>query len=460
MNPSPKPLTIALAVTEPLAPAVRRGWAAVLARTGIPIRPARVADAEAVIAYGESIAVPSGKPVLMVRRESAAKWLSRWRDRLQAVSRVVAAGEPLPAILPDLPQLAEALLHGWEEEGAPRDEHGRFPPEASQLVRDGVIGLPLLDVLARRVGEQLWSLARPNELPPKPRWYFCLTLDIDSAGMFRGRAALRSLFRIAREHPGSIPSAVYHSILSNLRMESDPHLLIRRLGEMLEGMDAPATFLVQTHRRHRLDSYRLRRGTELARQMEAILVNGLHEVGLHSSYATTEGGSLFLLEQLRRLRRRLGREITPVHRSHYLRFPNWMRIPPVSMVDSSLGFGAREGFRRATAYPFRLSRNCLELPPAVMDTTLRYYRGLEAGQARRACSSLMRRVADTGGAFVAVFHPNNMDPFLWPGWADVPVDLLREAKSLGGEPQSLARAARSLYNAEATLGKGLDNILS
>lgn len=412
--------------------------AAVLLRTGLPIHVVEPAGAEVLLC--------SGPPVSGSRPSIAIPVGSDWRRETECAFRALHGADSFdgPTLPFDLCLAADATLAGRSEAEAERDLHDRPDPAASPAAKAGLLATPFLDRLCRMLGRELWRAAGRRAAIPAAEWFCCLTLDIDSDGLFRGRAALRAIRESLRENPRRTGSLVRAAIRTNLFLQKDPHLTVRYLAEALDGMAMPATFFVQTHRAHRLDNYALGRSGELLHQLRDVMENGVHEVGLHSSYSTRERGPRFWAAQWRRLRQQLGRTVTPVHRGHYLRTEPEGRFAPPEMVDSTLGYGSQEGFRRGTAWPF-MAGGAIEQPPCVMDTTLRFHRALGPEAAFERMMAMMEAVRTTGGAFVPVFHPNNMDPWFWPDWSDVFFDLASAARRSGGVMQSLARTARSLY---------------
>lgn len=452
-------------------------WADLLQRTSIPLELLHPEGAEVVIQERGSVEPPPpGLPCLHVPAPAPAKTREELVEAFGYCRPLAVQWGGFPeledtrefGLSADLPGICHALLHGAEEAWTSvRDAHGRFPPEESLLVREDVIDVPVADRLGRALGFILWRLSGRREPPPAPPWFLCATLDIDSAGMYRGRALARNMREIWRTAPGRTPRALVQAAMVTTRLEQDPHLGLRELAEALEGMAIPATFFCQTHRRHRLDSYRLARSPGLVTRLRRILANEFHHVGLHGSYATRDLGGGFLRAQWSMLRGLLGPGITPVHRAHYLREPAGAPIRGRS-VDSTLGHGAREGFRRGTAFPFRLREAAghegtpaiLEAPPTLMDSTLRHFRGMTPEDAFDTGRELMLRVRETGGLFVPVWHPHNMEELLWPGWGDVLFDLLREAQRLGARPLPLALAAEALDDRLMTIRESLRRLHS
>lgn len=434
---NPHALKISITREPPLSLEEARGFAALLLRTGMDLQIVSGGGRDVEIAYGGA-----GMERSRWTRKSQAD-----RRRVLEVLKQLDAREELEIPLPDLPLVYTAVLEGWDEEDAQLDEHGRPRPEDSFAMELGAIDRPFLDEIAQKFGRLLYQRAGRKLPQRKCVATFCATLDIDSAGMFRGRAAARNLLAIARETPRRILTAGSLAARSAIGAGRDPHLRIRSLTESMEGMGVPATVFVQTHRRHQLDSYDLSSSPRLTKEIAGIASNPFHTIGLHSSYATRDAQPRFFMEQWQRLRRATKGKAAPVHRAHYLRVPprlDYWSPWRMDIVDSSLGFGAHEGFRRGTSFPFRPAEGIIEQPPVVMDTTLRLFRGLSAEQAFERNLELLDRVSQVGGVFVPIVHLNCMDEFLWPGWSEAFLDLLGEARRRGVRFQSLASAARKL----------------
>jgi Family of unknown function (DUF7033) len=461
-------LKIAVLSSEPVTDAQRRAIAAVLLRTGLSIQVVEPKEALVLLVWGKAPKGLPRRPRVEIPRQELS--MDLFPDFLDTVigratgtehSLIERQTKTITSLNLDLITLAQGLLEGWEEDAGPHDHHGRFSPEGSAAYRHEVLDRPLLDEWCRALGKMLWKASGASDSEfPTPEWSFCLTLDIDSAGMFRpARSAVRHFRQIIKEVPNRLPAAMILALQTWIGAARDPHLRVRELAEMLEGMEVPSTFFVQTHRKSPLDSYDLSQHGYLLRSLWAICNSGYHQVGLHSSYATVESDPGFFSAQWKRLGKLLNQAPHPVHRAHYLRCPEQAgyELPRgmKNLVDSSLGFGSAEGFRRSTAWPFRSAQGVIELPPTVMDTTLRYFQGLDAEQAYERSVALMEKVQQTGGAFVPIFHPNNQDPFLWPGWREVLQDLSREAKRRGGSLQSLAHCARMLQTRSDQMEDGL-----
>ncbi len=343
-----------------------------------------------------------------------------------------------------------------DETHGKKDQHCRPAPESNPAFEHGLLDVPWLDQLCYRFGDLLLkSLNRARD--SQPRWYYCPTLDIDSQGMFQGRGLLRSLREMHRKSKVLFFRGLSKAILCKLRLSRDPHLGTREIAEALEGLKIPATIFVQTHKKHRLDNYTLRFRSQMARELRGIVRNDFHDFGLHSSYATYDSEKSFYVAQVKRLQRVLKKKIH-LHRAHYLRHTESGLYPGEDVIDSSLGYGSRSGFRHGTAFPFRQSKSQIQAPPCVMDTTLRYYEKLDSGddQGYRRVCELMKTVQRTGGLFIPIWHPNNMEDLLWPGWKDLFFDMCYEAINQKARFQSLAACATGMQAVADRISEDLE----
>lgn len=457
---------------EPLAPPERRALAALLLRTGLSIELCAAKEAECALVLGASQATdrPAVALPLSCRGDGDPVWRSelwqllthlRGADEGATLEPFLSRAGKRATVSLDLVRLTRAALEGWDEERGERDEHGRPMPSASMAGKLELLHRPWLDEMAHALGDLLLAATGRRRELPGATWYFCATFDIDSAGMFASRrSTARGLLEILkRRGPIKCAEAVWRAARCAARVARDPHLQVREIAEALEGQEVHGTFLVQTHRAHRLDNYTLAQSRALRAELTVIERNRYHEIGLHSSYATRDRRSDFFRSQWRALQRHGTPRAARVHRAHYLRSPDHAAYPPPpgrrDWVDSSLAFGAQEGFRRGTAWPWRAQPGMIELAPCTMDSTLHHHRGLDPKGAFERQMELLRCVQRTGGAFVGVWHPHNLEEFLWPGWSDVLWDLVREAKKRGAICQSLARTAEGLQIRADTLERYL-----
>ncbi|MEO8377762.1 MAG: hypothetical protein ABI579_08825, partial [Candidatus Sumerlaeota bacterium] len=269
------PLRIAVHAEPPLSDAERRTLAALLLRTRIPIEVTAAKLAQMTL----SIDASRNNAIIVTR------------EQLRTV---------------------ESLLSGEHEKSASRDEHGRPLPPDGELP-------PVVDQMGWQLRKEIIAKF-PEHGMTEPRWKFCLTFDLDSAGMFHGTNAWHT-FRQLPKDPAKYLEFVRSGFSTAVGTTPDPHLPFDFLLKLLKLQEIPATFFVQTHREHKLDSYDLTKSSRLRLAIEAAVKDG-HAVGLHSSYATRDRDHEFFRAQWARLRDVFGGPISSVHRAHYLRTPD------------------------------------------------------------------------------------------------------------------------------------------
>lgn len=317
----------------------------------------------------------------------------------------------------DIVTLSFLLLSRAEEILLPqRDQYGRFLHEYSLAKQYGFIDIPLVDewamLLRKALLERLSSVALGENCPSlRP------THDMDSARRFpdflmAARTILGGDLMLRKSPKLAWESLTQYAACRN-RPERDPELL-------------GAEELLAASRRHGLRSefyfmglaegeadYRYDVTAPAVKAFARKAEDGGMVCGFHGSRLTPQDPERFSLER-DRVAETLG---TPpiCGRQHYLCF-DALKTPSVwekskFEYDTTLGYADREGFRCGTcfAYPlYDLEHDCplrvLERPLAVMDGTLREYRGLSPEEALTSMKRLFDRSFAVGGDFVILWH--------------------------------------------------------
>lgn len=324
---------------------------------------------------------------------------------------------------PEGDDLAEAFFHlaRVEERGGARDEHGRFRAASSCL--DPLD--PPLERLRRRLGVE----------PPRwqgARFAVALTHDVDTPWKWtgtglRGAAArvkadvLGGRARSALRETWGLAGAPIHRLTG-----TDPYWSFDRILADERRSGASSTFFVMADHAHELDGPVPESYAERRPQLVRTILEGGAEVGLHGSYSSAEDAGRLANEK-----KQLEELAGPVsgQRYHFLRVDPNRNLADVEAAgfayDSSLGFSDAPGFRAGVAHPFRpwdferdAPRELVEVPLAAMDVTLsaERYLNLSAAQAEGRLSSLLDWAAENGGGFAVLWHSEQYDSALLPGW--------------------------------------------
>jgi hypothetical protein len=330
--------------------------------------------------------------------------------------------------LPANDEVAAAFFHlaRVEERDGPRDEHGRFRAEWSQL--DPLD--PPLERLRRRLGvkDDGFAVALTHDVDTPWRW---TRIGVRGSAARLKRNVLHLRAAPAFREATALAAAPVHRLRG-----TDPNWRFR---EILARERAGSTFFVLAGHNDPHDGAAPVRYDELRPRLVEAIRNAGGEIGLHGSYTAADD-----LQRLVEERARLEAVAGPVlgHRYHYLRVDphrNLTRLP--FRYDTTLGFPDAVGFRAGIARPFHpwdserdAPADILEIPLAAMDATLaeERYLGLSAKRAEPRLRGLLDWAASNGGAFAVLWHPDRFDPLTSGGWDRLYWRFLDEVQARGG----------------------------
>ena len=354
---------------------------------------------------------------------------------------------------PDGDDLAEAFFHlaRVEELNGARDEHDRFRAASSCL--DPLD--PPLERLRRRlgVGPPRWGGAR---------FAVALTHDVDvpwkwtRKGLKGAAARAKSELVHGRVGPGlrelrGLAGAGVHKAAG-----TDPYWSFDRILKDEQRCGASSTFFLLADHAHEFDGAAVESYERLRPRLVQTLREGAAEVGLHGSYSAADDPHRIAKEKAQ-----LEQLSGPVsgQRYHYLRVDPHRNLASLEAAgfsyDSSLGFGDAIGFRAGIAHPFRpwdferdAPRSLVEVPLAAMDVTLSAERYLNLGvdEAERRLMALLDWAAENGGGFAILWHSEQYDSALLPGWDRLYRRVMEGVRARGGacvQAGALAEEARA-----------------
>lgn len=415
------------------------------------------------IYYGTGDPPTSSRTLVIELQSSTITYFRRGTSYPAAESSWIEVdGHRVPKLFPlngrGFDPIASAFfwLSGWQEcTTRMRDRHGRFPYEASLQSEWNLNDQPSVDVYRRWLKQHLRSheVMVEHRRWGKASWAVCPTHDIDYLRKWRPGIVYRELVEYLLRNRLRQPLAErldrMQRVITTARRGSDPY---RDSWERMQGEESRrnvgATYFLKTGAHSPYDvedgfsrGYLRERAAELAEEG--------FEIGLHPSYhAATHGG--YMARELKDLRELTGRSVRSV-RQHYLRYvhPLTARIQTDLgfMIDSSMGFAAREGFRNGTCLPFRyydiLEDRVLPIwsfPLAVMDSTLFGYRELTHEGAFERTLQLLDTCREFGGVCVALWHNIIYDPVDGHGYGNHFEAVLDEACRRGAFVGSLGAA--------------------
>ena len=324
-------------------------------------------------------------------------------------------------------------LSGWHEYTVRRrDFHGRFPFAASLQAEIEIGGMPCVDAYRERLGRFLLDagVSIKRRTWRGRDWAFCPTHDIDYIRKWR---------------PGMIYREVAHYLVANHLHQSLGKRLMR-FGAFLVDLVRPQDvfwsslkrIISETHRRGGVGTYFFKAaahgpkdvyyslGRSHVKRTISWLLSNNFEVGLHPTYFAYNHGK-YMNEEKRELEAVCRQDVHSV-RQHYLRYElntSRIQIDNGFLIDSTLAFADREGFRRGTCLPFRVfdvekneELELWEMPLCVMDGTVFNYRQLAEDEALRVTIELMQWCKRFGGVCVGLWHNTLWDELDFPGWGD------------------------------------------
>jgi hypothetical protein len=205
---------------------------------------------------------------------------------------------------------------------------------------------------------------------------------------------------------------------------------------------ASSTFFLLAEHAHVLDGPAAEPYERLRPRLVETLLDGKAEVGLHGSYSAADDPARISAEK-ERLETLAG--TVRGQRYHFLRLDPHRNLAHLEAAgfayDSTLGFSDALGFRAGIAHPFRpwdfereAARDLVEVPLAAMDVTLSAdrYLHLSARQAEERLRTLLDWAAANGGGFAVLWHSEQYDSALLPGWDRLYRRFIEEVQRRGG----------------------------
>lgn len=308
------------------------------------------------------------------------------------------------------------LLSRKEEEGHPRDAHGRFCYQNSLSKHYDFIHIPLIDEYAMLLRK--WILENlKTEIDITPRQHqFIPTHDIDLLNRFQSPwQAFKSIAGrdLLLEHSWN---ATVESIREYRRWRADsrqdPYITaILELVRQSEERHLSSVFFFKAQHSGEPDSTYDIENPNVRYCIDTILEADM-KVGLHGSYRSYDNTELFDVEKAR-LVKIAGAPITH-SRQHYLRFGAetlsvWQACGITD--DYTLCYAEQPGFRCGTCHPYPLydlandcATNITEHPLIVMDGSLMEYLHASMEESNDIIDRLRARCEAVEGDFIILWH--------------------------------------------------------
>lgn len=319
------------------------------------------------------------------------------------------------------------MLTRYEEIVLPdRDEHGRFPVQASLSYQEGFLERPIVDEYV----EILWACMQrlwPGLKRKQRRYQACPSHDVDHPL----GAVNKPWLQVMRNVAGDLVNRrdidlAYRRFVSRYsgREELDPFNTFDFIMDVSEQYGLKSTFYFKAGSSNKQfdDNYSL--DSPWIQELMLRIHRRKHEIGLHPSYATytdlartrSEFNKLLqIAEKLKIVQERWG------GRQHYLRWEaptTWQILEEAGLdYDATLTFAAHVGFRCGTCHEFPVfnckTRKALRLrerPLIVMEGTLlgRPYMALPPEQALERIGHFSNVCRCYGGTFSLLWHNTSL----------------------------------------------------
>jgi hypothetical protein len=293
------------------------------------------------------------------------------------------------------------------------DEFGRFRSSDSIAVKNGFLGIPVVDFWAKELAKAL--VKKFQTLTFKRNEYKAfLTLDIDEPFAYLGKNFVGNIGGFLHDITSKSKSAS-HRLGCLTGTEKDPYEIFDYLIETCIGENTDTKFFIPVGDHSEFD-----KNPSWKNEKYRILINRIAEkfsTGIHPSFKASTDLKAFKTE-LQRLRTILKKDFH-LSRFHYLKISMPVSYRNISnsgiLEDYSMGYPDEPGFRAGIARPFRfydvIDDKITDLrifPFQVMDVTLTLYKKMNSDGAKDIIKNLIQQTRKAGGMFISIWHNTSL----------------------------------------------------
>jgi hypothetical protein len=312
------------------------------------------------------------------------------------------------------------------------DEFGRFRSKDSVASKNGFLSIPVVDLWAKELAKSLVKkfqtlTFRRNE------YKALLTFDIDEAYAYLGKNLIGNIGGFLHDIT-SRSINVSHRLGCLKGEEKDPYEVFDYMIESGEQYKTEIKFFFPVG-----DHSEFEKNPSWKNDKYRSLINKISDkfiIGLHPSFKASASLPLIKTE-LKRINA-IVRKDCRLSRFHFLKISmpvSFRNLNYAGIIeDYSMGYPDECGFRAGIARPFRFydvidekMTNLRIFPFHVMDVTLRGYKKLNVGDAKKIISSLILQTKKAGGLFISIWHNTSLlDTPECQAWREVFEFTLRE----------------------------------
>lgn len=327
------------------------------------------------------------------------------------------------------------LLSRYEEYISPaKDQHGRFPAEASLAYQAGFLQQPIIQCWVKALAWELHLLFPGFRMLPRA-FSFLPSYDIDNAFAYLNQPIAKRIFGFFK----TLYQGKFEAFLEMASVFSgnaaDPFDQFQRLEDLHQTLGyQPIYFCLLADKRMGVDKNIHPSNKALRNRIQILAAK--NPIGIHPSWQSGDDPSL-LLSEMNTLSQIIDKPVA-ASRQHYLRlhFPDTYRnlLNAGIKDDYSMGWASQNGFRASFAAPFywydlekETKTSLLIHPFCYMDATAIFYKRMPVYEAAKDLQELTDTVMQYGGEIIAIFH----NDFLtqqpeWLEWSQIHEDWLRK----------------------------------
>ncbi len=291
-----------------------------------------------------------------------------------------------------------------------KDKHGRTVIENSLAYRHGFYKFPLVNIIARKIEEELGKKYPDINLYGR-KYEFTPTYDIDIAYAHLAKGALRTVAGYAKLLARLQFKAIAERTSTLLGFKDDPYDNFDQQFEIHQKCGLKPVYFVNMGDYSRYDknvSHKNKRFRQLIKKISEVA-----DIGIHPSYYSGLDIGKTKTEK-ERLEDITGKKVTK-SRQHFLKlnFPDTYRnlIELGIEEDYSMGYYSHAGYRAGICSSFRFydlkSEEETELtvfPFAFMDTVFESYMKLKPAEIIELVKPMINEVKSIGGHLTAIWH--------------------------------------------------------
>jgi len=293
------------------------------------------------------------------------------------------------------------------------DDNGRFRSSGSLALKNGFLGIPVVDIWAKELAKAL--VRKFQNLTFKRNEYNALiTFDIDEPFAFLGKNLIGNIGGFLHDITSKSNNAG-HRLGCLTGGEKDPYEVFDYMIGSADHNKTETKFFFPVGNPSGFDRNPSWKNDKYRNLICRIADK--FDVGLHPSFKAATNLSIVSTE-VQRLKAIIKKECR-ISRFHYLKIAMPLSYRNLSDAgikeDYSMGFNDEPGFRAGIARPYRFydvaddkMTDLYIFPFQVMDVTLRDYKKLKPDEAKESVSNMIQQTKKSGGLFVSIWHNTSL----------------------------------------------------